>query len=91
MIVYIVDDDLSVREALKMLMLSAGMEVEIFEHAADFLESELRDKDACLISDIKMQGLGGLELQQQLAERSIKIPVIFITAYDSDEIRKKRE
>ena len=87
--IYIVDDDESVRKALTMLFISAGMEVQAFEAAEDLLNRQLREKKACVISDIKMNGLGGLELQQQFAERGIKIPVIFLTAFDSHEIRQQ--
>ena len=88
-LIYVVDDDASVREALKMLFISADMEVQTFELAEDFLKYKLREEKACLISDIKMKGLSGLELQQQLAERGIKIPVIFLTAFDSNEVRQQ--
>jgi len=72
-----------------MLFMSADMEVQAFEMAEDFLKCQFREKKACLISDIKMKGLSGLELQQQLAERGIKMPVIFLTAFDSNEIRQQ--
>ena len=88
-LIYVVDDDASVRKALTMLFRSADMEVKTFEAAEDFLKSRLREQDTLLISDIKLKGLSGIELQQQLAERGIKIPVIFLTAFDSDEIRQQ--
>ena len=88
-LIYVVDDDASVREALKMLFISADMEVQTFELAEDFLKYKLREEKACLISDIKMKGLSGLELQQQLDERGIKIPIIFLTAFDSNEVRQQ--
>jgi FixJ family two-component response regulator len=87
--IYVVDDDASVRQALEMLFLSADMEVQTFELAKDFLKCKLREEKACLITDIKMKGLRGLELQQQLIERGIKIPVIFLTAFDSNESRQR--
>ena len=88
-LVYVVDDDASVREALRMLFVSADMEVKTFKAAEDFLKCQVRKRNACLISDIKLKGLSGLELQQQLAERGTKMPVIFITAFDSNEIRQQ--
>ena len=88
-LIYVVDDDESVRKALTMLFRSADMEVKTFEAAEDLLKSQLREQNACLISDIKLKGLSGIELQQQLAERGIKIPVIFLTAFDSNEIRQQ--
>jgi len=65
------------------------MEVKTFEAAEDLLKCQLREQNTCLISDIKLKGLSGIELQQQLAERGIKIPVIFLTAFDSNEIRQQ--
>ncbi|MBT8366062.1 MAG: response regulator [Deltaproteobacteria bacterium] len=88
-LIYVVDDDASVRAALTMLFRSAEMEVKTFEAAEDFLNCQLREQNACLISDIKLKGLSGIELQQQLAERGIQIPVIFLTAFDSNEIRQQ--
>jgi FixJ family two-component response regulator len=88
-LIYLVDDDASVRKALTMLFMSADMEVKTFEAAEDFLKCQLREQNTCLISDIKLKGLSGLELQRQLAKRGIKIPVIFLTAFDSNEIRQQ--
>jgi len=88
-LIYVVDDDASVRQALKMLLISANMEVRTFEKATDLLNCEFREEKVCLIADIKMKGLGGLELQQQLAKRGIKLPIIFLTAVDSSEIRRQ--
>ena len=88
-LIYVVDDDVSVRKALTMLFMSADMEVKTFEAAEDFLKGQIREQNSCLISDIKLKGLSGLELQRQLAERGSKIPVIHITAFDSNEIRQQ--
>ncbi len=88
-LIYVVDDDASVRKSLTMLFMSADMEVQTFEAAEDFLKGQFREKKACLISDIKLKGLNGLELKQKLAERGVKIPVIFLTAFDSNEIRQQ--
>jgi FixJ family two-component response regulator len=88
-LIYVVDDDASVRQALKMLLTSANMEVRTFEQAKDLLKCEFREEKVCLIADIKMKGLGGIELQQELANRGIKIPTIFLTAVDSNEIRQR--
>ena len=88
-LIYVVDDDESVRKSLKMLFRSADMEVKTFEAAEDLLKCQLREQNTCLISDIKLKGLSGIELQQQFAERGIKIPVIFLTAFDSNEIRRQ--
>jgi len=87
--IYLVDDDESVRNALKMLFISSGMEVETFEEAEDLLQHQLREKKSCLISDIKLRGLSGIELQQNLAKSGSKIPIIFLTAFDTNEIRQQ--
>jgi two-component system response regulator TtrR len=88
-LIYVVDDDASVRKALTMLFVSADMEVRTFKAAEDLLKCQVRKRNACLISDIKLKGLSGLELQQQLTERGTKMPVIFLTAFDSNEIRQQ--
>ena len=88
-LIYLVDDDASVRKALTMLFMSADMAVKTFEAAEDLLKCQLREQNTCLISDIKLKGLSGIELQRQLAKRGIKIPVIFLTAIDSNEIRQQ--
>ena len=87
--VYIVDDDDSVLQSLEMLFVSANIEVKGFRSAKGFLESEIRAENACLITDISMKGISGLDLQKRLNERGIKIPVIFLTALDSNESRKQ--
>lgn len=89
LLVYIVDDDESVLKSLEMLFVSANIEVIAFGSAQGFLESMSREENACLISDISMKGITGLELQKRLNERGIQIPVIFLTAFDSSESRKQ--
>jgi len=88
-LVYLVEDDLSVRQALEMLLLSAGMKVKAFESAEDLLRCKIREEGSCLVADTTMKGIGGLGLQRQLAERGVKIPVIFLTGLDTNETRKK--
>ena len=88
-LIYVVDDDISVRQALEMLFISADMKVLTFKSAEDLLKCKLRVEKTCLITDIKMKGLSGLELQQQLTQRGIKIPAIFLTAFDSNESRQR--
>ena len=88
-LIYVVDDDESVRKALTMLFISADMEVKTFEAAEDLLKCQLREQKTCLISDIKLKGLSGLELHQQLSVRGTKIPVIFLTAFDTNESRQR--
>lgn len=80
-IVFVIDDDESIREALKSLIRSVGLRVETFVSAKEFLESPRPDLPACLILDVRMPGLSGLDLQRDLAETNIHIPIIFITGH----------
>ena len=79
-IVFVVDDDISVRESLELLIKSAGMRPETFVSAQDFLSHPQPAVPCCLVLDVSLPGLNGLELQQRLGERS-DIPIIFITGY----------
>ena len=79
--VFVIDDDESIRESLKSLMRSVGLGVETFASAQEFLQSERPDVPACLILDVRMPGLSGLDLQRDLAEANIHIPIIFITGH----------
>jgi FixJ family two-component response regulator len=79
--VYIIDDDESIRESLKSLMRSVGLGVETFASAQEFLQSTRPDVPACLILDVRMPGLSGLDLQRELSEANIHIPIIFITGH----------
>jgi FixJ family two-component response regulator len=79
--VFVVDDDESVREALSSLIRSVGLSVETFASAHEFLQKPLPDVPACLILDVRMPGLSGLDLQRDLAEANIRIPIIFITGH----------
>ena len=86
-IIYIVDDDESVRRAMKRLISSMGINVQTFASGREFLDSGYREHNACLIVDIKMPGMSGMELQKKLVAKGSKLPVIFITAFDTDKIR----
>ena len=88
-IVYIVDDDDSVRRALKRLIRSMGMEAQTFSSGADFLKSKFRDQRTCLVADVRMPGMSGLELHQKLIERGFKLPVIYITGFDTAQTRSQ--
>lgn len=79
--VFVIDDDESIREALKSLIRSVGLSVETFSSAQDFLQSSRPDVPSCLILDVRMPGLSGLDLQRDLAEAHIHIPIIFITGH----------
>lgn len=80
-IVYIVDDDQAIRQAMEMLMRSVGLEFEVFNSADQFLENHSNDRAGCLVLDIRMPGLGGLELQEKLLELGSGLPIIFITGH----------
>jgi FixJ family two-component response regulator len=79
--VFIVDDDASVREALANLMRSVGLHAQLFASAQEFLKTPQPDSPACLILDVRMPGLGGLDCQRQLAEAGFQIPIIFMTGH----------
>ncbi|MCK1515157.1 response regulator transcription factor [Bradyrhizobium sp. 190] len=79
--VFLVDDDLSMRESLVNLFRSIGLDVVAYGSAREMLQSELPDVPSCLVLDIRLPGLSGLELQSELAKLKIHIPVIFITAH----------
>jgi len=80
-IVYVIDDDAQTRDALKNLMRSVGLHVEVFASAQDFLRSKRPDVPACLVLDVRLRGLSGLDLQKHMAEAKIEVPIIFITGY----------
>ena len=80
-LVFVVDDDSSVRESLKNLIRSAGLSVQTFASAKEFLASPLPDVPSCLVLDVQLPGLSGLDLQQELAKAGIQIPIIFITGH----------
>jgi DNA-binding NtrC family response regulator len=79
--VCVVDDDASVREAVEGLLLSAGLEVETFASAQDFLERPRKDSPGCLILDVELPGLSGLDLQERIAGEGNNIPIVFVTGH----------
>ena len=83
----IVDDDAFVRNATENLLLSLGFGVVTFTSAEEFLESGRADDTSCLITDVKMPGLTGLDLQQRLIDDGKRLPIIFITAFFSEGVR----
>jgi FixJ family two-component response regulator len=85
--VTIVDDDESVRDALKGFLRSAGFAAEIFSSASDLLGSNVLDKTSCLIVDVHMPVMTGLELQRRLSNSRFRIPMIFITARADPQAR----
>jgi FixJ family two-component response regulator len=79
--VFVVDDDPSVRMALANLFRSVGLRAEVFGSAPDFLQSTLPDVASCLVLDIRLPGLSGLDFQVELAHADIHIPIIFVTGH----------
>lgn len=86
-LVSVVDDDESVRESLPDLLNELGFSVQVFSSAEEFLGSDFVGLTKCLILDIAMPGMSGLELQEELKLRRSRIPIVFITAQKDDEIR----
>jgi FixJ family two-component response regulator len=86
-LIAIVDDDESVQLALRDLIESDGLPAICFGSAEQFLDSQARSKAACLIADIRMPGMSGLELQAKLKAERCRVPVIFITAHGDAEMR----
>jgi len=86
-IVMIVDDDESVRRAARRLIKSFGFAVETFASAEDFLTSGRLPQTACLVLDVQMPGLNGLELQSRLISEGHQVPIVFITAFNDDNTR----
>ena len=80
-IVFVIDDDDSVRRALQRLIRSVGLRVELFGSAHEFLERKRPDIPSCMILDIRLPGMSGLDFQRRLAEAKIHIPIIFITGH----------
>jgi FixJ family two-component response regulator len=85
----VVDDDPSIRRALRRLLASAGLEARLFASAEEFLESSIPDTAACVIVDVRMPGMSGLELQRALHEVGNPVAVILITGYADDLARRR--
>ena len=85
----VVDDDESVRSATVDLLLSLGFACEAFESAEAYLKSDAGNRMSCLILDVRMPGLGGLELQQLLTDQGRLVPIIFITSFPSGWVRRQ--
>jgi FixJ family two-component response regulator len=86
-LISVVDDDDSVRESLQGLIRSVGFQVHVFASAEEFLHSDHLHQTHCLILDVRMPGMNGLELQRELADTHCEIPVIFITAHGNESAR----
>jgi RNA polymerase sigma factor (sigma-70 family) len=80
-VVFVVDDDPSVRSSLKLLISSIGLQVESFDSADALLRRKLPDAPCCLVLDVRLRGLSGLDFQRELATRNCRMPIIFITGH----------
>lgn len=87
-VIVVVDDDISVRESLESLIRSVGMQVRVFASAEEFLSTAHRRKEDCLILDVRLPGMSGVELYHHLLDRDGQVPVIFITAHASDDLAR---
>jgi FixJ family two-component response regulator len=79
--VFVVDDDRSVRDSLRRLVTSVGLAVEVFPTAQEFLSAPRHDAPACLVLDVRLPGLSGLDLQRELANSDATLPIIFLTGH----------
>jgi FixJ family two-component response regulator len=80
-VVFVVDDDISVREALSAVLQSVGLAVQTFESALDFLQRRRADVPSCLVLDVRLPGMSGLDFQAELAKANVQIPIIFMTGH----------
>jgi RNA polymerase sigma factor (sigma-70 family) len=88
-LVYVVDDDESIRGSLTTLLMSVGIHVRAFESADDFLDAEMPDVPSCLILDVRLRGASGLTLQQEPFKESVRCPIIFLTGHGDIEMSVK--
>jgi FixJ family two-component response regulator len=88
-VICVVDDDPSLRRSLKNLLTSVGFRVETFQSADAFLDSVHRQKTGCVVLDLRMPGMNGLDLLSHLAAAGSRIPVIILTAHGDDESRRR--
>ena len=88
-VIGIVDDDESVRDSISSLLRSAGYKTESFESAEAYLNSDRASEPNCLLLDVRMPGLSGLQLQSELNHQKVSIPVIFVTAHPDEQVRER--
>lgn len=88
-LIAIVDDDESVRESLPDLLRSFGFEVEAYEGAQQFLAAEAADRTDCLVLDVAMPGMSGIELQEELIRRERNLPIVFITSHAENGVKPR--
>ena len=80
-VVFVVDDDPSVRSGVTLLLSTVGLQAETFDSAAGFLRKKLPDVTSCLVLDVRLPGLSGLDFQRELVARNIRIPIVFLTGH----------
>jgi len=80
-VVFVVDDDASMRQAMQRLFRSVGLEVEVFASASEFLQRKPSDVPSCLVLDVRLPGLSGLDFQTELAKAGIQVPIVFMTGH----------
>jgi FixJ family two-component response regulator len=85
----IVDDDVSVREATNALVRSLGYSAATFASAEEFLDSDRVHATSCVIADVQMPGLSGIDLQDRLLAQGVQVPIIFVTAFPDERIRRR--
>lgn len=88
-VVSIVDDDESVRRSVRNLLLSVGLQVAVFESGESFLQSVQRGHTGCLVLDLRMPGMNGLDLLAHLEKAGERIPVVILTAHGDDDVRER--
>jgi FixJ family two-component response regulator len=88
-IVFVVDDDSAMREALKSLLQSVGFQVTLFDSAQGLMQSELPDVPSCIVLDIRLPRVSGLDFQDELAKAGIQVPIIFVTGYGDIQMSVK--
>ena len=88
-LIAVVDDDASVRSATVDLLTSVGFACEAFESAEDYLQSDALDRTSCLILDVRMPGFSGLQLQRLLTDQRPLVPMIFITSFPNERVRRQ--
>ena len=79
--VFVIDDDPDIRAAMQRLLKTVGLQAELFAAAQDFLQRKMPEVPSCLVLDLRLPGMSGLEVQRRLIEAGVKIPIIFITAH----------
>ena len=88
-LISIVDDDESMREAIQSLLRSVGFKAKTFASGEQFLQSDQIENTACLILDVRMPGMSGLDLQRRLMATECRIPIVFVTAHGEEEARSR--